>query len=197
MTKDDIVTVPEPNLRRRSKRVGIITDEIKQLITDMKAAALDWEQSREHESAVGLAAVQVNELYRIFIVRNDTENEADQQFTTFINPEIVKKTGPLEEDFEGCLSVPEIYGKVPRYQCVKVKAINENGEPFRVTAYGFLARLLQHETDHTNGKLFIDCIKDSKEAFYKMADDGAITPLDFNTLIKNNSILWDVDPHDD
>ena len=190
MTKDDIVVVPAPNLRKRSQRVGVVTDEIKQLIADMKSAAIDWEQSRDHESAVGLAAVQVDKLYRVFIVRNDTEDEADDQFTVFINPEIVKQIGPMEEDFEGCLSVPEIYGKVPRYQCVKVKALNENGQPFRVTAYGFLARLLQHETDHTQGKLFIDCIKDSKNAFYKMDDEGKIIPLDYDKDIKDNTILW-------
>lgn len=194
MTKDDIVVVPEPNLRKRSQRVGVITDEIHQLIADMKSAALDWEQSREHESAVGLAAVQVNKLYRVFIVRNNSEaedeDELDTQFTVFINPEIVKQVGPMEEDFEGCLSVPEIYGKVPRYQCVKVKALNENGQQFRVTAYGFLARLLQHETDHTHGKLFIDQIKDAKDAFYKMNTDGKIESLDYESTIKNNTILW-------
>lgn len=190
MTKDDIVVVPEPNLRKRSQRVGVVTDEVKQLIADMKAAAIDWEQSRDHESSVGLAAVQVNKLYRIFIVRNDVEDGSDEQFTTFINPEIVKQIGPIEEDFEGCLSVPEIYGKIPRYQCVKVKALNENGQPFRVTAYGFLARILQHETDHTQGKLIIDHIKSKHDAFYRMDDEGNLSPVDYDKDIKNNMILW-------
>lgn len=191
MTKDDIVTVPEPNLRRRSQRVGIVTAEIKQLIADMKAATVDWEDSRDHEAAVGLAAVQVNQLYRIFIIRNDYDDISNQQFTVFINPEIVKKMGPIEEEYEGCLSVPEIYGKVPRHQGVKVKALNEHGESFRVTAHGFLARILQHETDHTHGMLFIDHIKTKKDAFYKMDDSGSIHPLNYETDIKNNSLLWE------
>ena len=190
MTKDDIVVVPEPNLRKRSQKVGIITDDIKKLIADMIEATIDWENSRDHEASVGLAAVQVNKLYRIFLVRNDYEDISNKQFTVFINPEIVKKTGPLVEDYEGCLSVPDIYGKVQRYETVKVKALNEQGDPIRVTASGFLARILQHETDHTNGVLFIDHIKNNPEAFFKMNEEGSIVPLDYKIHIKNNSILW-------
>lgn len=191
MTKDDIVTLPEPNLRQKSQRVGIITDEIKQLIKDMKAATIDWENSRDHEAAVGLAAIQVNKLYRIFLVRNDFEKVEDQRFKVFINPEIVKTIGPVEEDYEGCLSVPDVYGKVPRYQSVKVKALDENGQPFRVTAHGFLARILQHEVDHTLGKVFIDHIKDKEDAFYRLLPEGGLEPLDYEKDIKNNVILWE------
>lgn len=190
MTKDNIVTLPEPNLRKSSRRVGIITDEIKQLINDMVSATLDWEESRDHEAAVGLAAIQVNQLYRIFIIRNDFENTENHTFKVFINPEIVKKIGPIEEDYEGCLSVPDIYGKIPRYQGVKVKALNEEGKPFRVTAYGYLARILQHETDHTHGKLIIDHIKGKSDAFYKLMPEGGLKPLDYEKEIKNNPILW-------
>ncbi len=196
MTKDDIVFVPEPNLRRRSVKVGVITDDIKKLIVDMITATIDWENSRDHEAAVGLAAVQVNKLFRIFIIRNDYDDISNQNFTVFINPEIVKKLGPIEEEYEGCLSVPEIYGKVRRHQSVKIKAINENGEPFRVTAHGFIARILQHETDHTHGILFIDHIKDAPEAFFKMNSDGAIEPLDYEKHIKDNAILWGSDAHE-
>ena len=89
MNKDNIVTLPEPNLRKRSQKVGVITDEIKKLINDMISATIDWENSRDHEAAVGLAAIQVNQLYRVFIIRNDFENTDDQGFTVFINPEIV------------------------------------------------------------------------------------------------------------
>lgn len=191
MTKDDIVTVPEPNLRRRSKKVGLITEEIKKLIQDMKDATIDWENSRDHEAAVGLAAVQINQLYKIFIIRNDYDDIDNQTFTVFINPEIVKALGPIEEEYEGCLSVPDIYGKVARHQTVKIKALNERGEPFRLTASGFIARILQHETDHTHGILFIDHIKNKQDAFYKMNEAGEINPLDYKKYIKDNSILWD------
>lgn len=190
MNKDNIVTLPEPNLRKRSQKVGIITDEVKKLIQDMRDATIDWENSRDHEAAVGLAAIQVDQLYRVFIVRNDFENTEDKRFTVFINPEIVKKIGPLEEDFEGCLSVPDVYGKVARHQGVKVKALDENGHPFRVTAYGFLARILQHEVDHTHGIVFIDHIKTKKDAFFRLMPEGGLEPLDYEKDIKNNSILW-------
>ena len=190
MNKDDIVTLPEPNLRKRSQKIGIITDDVKKLIQDMISATLDWEESRDHEAAVGLAAIQVNKLYRIFIIRNDFENVDNHQFTVFINPEIVKKSGPLEEDYEGCLSVPDIYGKVARYQSVKVKALNEEGQSFRVTAHGYLARILQHEIDHTHGVVFIDHIKDKKDAFYRLMPEGGLEPLDYDKDIKQNSILW-------
>lgn len=189
MTKDDIVTLPETNLRVRSQRVGVVTDEVKKLIADMKEATIDWENNRNHEVAVGLAAVQVNKLTRVVIIRNDFENAEDKRFTVFINPEIVKKIGPVEEDYEGCLSVPDIYGKVPRYQTVKIKALNENGQPFRVTAHGFLARLLQHEVDHLHGIVFIDLIKDKQDAFYQLLPEGGLEPLDYDTVI-NNSLLW-------
>ena len=190
MNKDNIVTLPEPNLRKRSQKVGVITDEIKKLIDDMISATIDWENSRDHEAAVGLAAIQVNQLYRVFIIRNDFENTDDQGFTVFINPEIVKKLGPVEEDYEGCLSVPDVYGKVPRYQSVKVKALNQDGESFRVTAHGFLARILQHEVDHTHGVVFIDHIKEKKDAFFKLMPEGGLEPLDYEKDIKTNSLLW-------
>lgn len=190
MNKDNIVTLPEPNLRKKSQKVGIITDEIKKLIADMIDATIDWENSRDHEVAVGLAAIQVNQLYRIFIIREDFENAENKQFTVFINPEIVKKIGPMEEDYEGCLSVPDIYGKVPRYESVKVKALNELGQSFRVTAHGYMARILQHEVDHTHGVVFIDHIKDKKDAYYRLMAEGGLEPLDYEKDIKNNSILW-------
>ncbi|MFO0970884.1 MAG: peptide deformylase [Candidatus Saccharimonadales bacterium] len=190
MNKDNIVTLPEPNLRKRSQKVGVITDEIKKLIKDMIDATIDWENSRDHEAAVGLAAIQVNKLYRVFIIRNDFETITDKRFTAFINPEIVKKIGPMEEDYEGCLSVPNVYGKVERYQSVKVKALNENGQSFRVTAHGYLARILQHEVDHTHGVVFIDYIKSKKNSFFRLMPEGGLEPLDYEKDIKNNAILW-------
>ena len=190
MTKDNIVTLPEPNLRKKSVRIGVITDDVKKLIADMIAATIDWENTRDHEAAVGLAAIQVNKLYRVFIVRNNFEDTEDQSFTAFINPEIVKCFGPIEEDFEGCLSVPDVYGKIPRHQSVKVKALNIDGQEFRVTAHDYLARILQHEIDHTQGVVIIDHIKEKKDAFYRLMPEGGLEPLDYEKDIKNNSILW-------
>ncbi len=191
MDRNSIIALPKKSLRQTSQRVGVITDEVTQLIKDMMNATIDWEEHRDQEVAVGLAAVQVDRLTRVVIIRNDFEDAADKRFTVFINPEIVKKIGPVEEDYEGCLSVPDIYGKVPRYQGVKVKALNEDGKPFRVAAYGFLARLLQHEVDHIQGKVFIDHIKGKKDAFYKLMPEGGLEPLDYVKDIKDNHDLWD------
>ena len=190
MTKDDIIALPNPHLRQKSKRVGVVTAEIKQIIDEMKSATIDWDQSREHEVGVALAAVQIDKLYKIVIVRNNYDNKDDHEFTVFINPKIAKAEGKPEADFEGCLSVRDVYGKVPRYPKVKVKALDINGKSFRVTAEGFLARIFQHEIDHTNGVVFIDHIKDDPEAFYQLAEDGKLVPLDYKKDVESNTILW-------
>ncbi|MEJ0073195.1 MAG: peptide deformylase [Candidatus Saccharibacteria bacterium] len=190
MTKDDIIALPNSHLRQKSKRVGVVTDEVKQLIADMEAATINWDESRAHEVGVALAAVQIDQLYKVVIIRNNFDDKTDNSFTAFINPEIVKAEGELVEDFEGCLSVPDIYGKVPRYKKVKVKALDLNGREFRVTAEDFLARVFQHEIDHTNGLVFIDHIKDQDEAFYQLDDDGKLQPLDYKKDVEKNSILW-------
>lgn len=190
MTKDDIIALPNPHLRQKSERVGIVTDDIKQLVEDMKSATIDWDISREHEVGVALAAVQIDRLYRVVIVRNNFDDKEDRTFTVFINPEITKHEGEPVAEFEGCLSVTDIYGKVPRYPKVKVKALDINGKAFRVTAEGFLARVFQHEIDHTNGTVFIDHIKDDQEAFFKLNAEGKLEPLEYEKHVKNNSILW-------
>src|ERR1017187_8137460 len=139
MTKDDIITLPDPHLRQKSRKVGIINDEILKIVEDMKAATVDWDISRSHEVGVALAAAQIDKLYKIIVVRSDYNDKQNHDFTVFINPKIVKTDGEISEDFEGCLSVPNIYGKVPRYPKVKVKALNLQGKEFRITAEGFLA----------------------------------------------------------
>src|ERR1700677_2425667 len=132
MTKDHIITLPNPHLRQKSQRVGIINDTILRVIEDMKAATIDWDESRDHEVGVALAAVQIDMLYKIIVVRSDYNDKENHDFTVFINPEIVKSEGEIIEDFEGCLSVPNIYGKVPRYPKVRIKALNLQGKEFRI-----------------------------------------------------------------
>lgn len=189
-TKKDIITLPNDHLRERSKKVGIVTDEIKQLIEDMQAATLDWEDSRQHEVGVALAAIQIDQPYRVVIIRNNFNDKADRAFHTFINPKITKLEGTLKEDFEGCLSVRDIYGKVPRYSKVRVSALNEQGKPIRLTAEGFLARVFQHEIDHTHGKVFIDHIKNKSEAFFRLSQDGQLEKLDYEKDVRNSRLLW-------
>jgi peptide deformylase len=183
-TKDLIIDLPNPHLRQKSRRVGLVTDEIRQIIEDMKAATVDWEATRKHELGVALAAVQIDKPYRIIIVREDFENKDNKSFHVFINPEITKFEGEIEEDYEGCLSVSDIYGKVPRYSKVRVKALDEDGHEFRARAEGFLARVLQHEVDHVNGVVFVDHIKDQTDNFYELTDDGKLEKLSYEEVKK-------------
>ena len=191
MTKDNIITLPSHHLRQRSKKVGMISADIKQLITDMESATLDWEDSRAHEVGVALAAVQIDTLLRVVVVRNNFDDKSDRTFQVFINPEITKYEGKQVEDFEGCLSVKDIYGRVKRYEKVRIKALDENGRPIKLTADGFLARVFQHEIDHTNGIVFIDHIKDDASAFFRLDDKGHLEPLDYESEVINRTDLWE------
>lgn len=191
MTKDDIITLPNPHLRQKSAKVHVVTEDTVKLSNDMIAAALDWEDSRPHEVSAALAAVQVDALERVIIVRDDFNNKSTREFMTLINPEIIKYEGELIEDYEGCLSVKYIYGKVPRYSKIRVRATDLEGNEIRFKADGFLARVIQHEVDHCNGIVFIDHIKNDKNAFYKLDEKGELRPLNYDEDIAENSILWD------
>jgi peptide deformylase len=188
--KDDIITLPAPQLRQKSARVLVVTDETKLLIDDMVSAALDWEDSRPHEISAALAAIQIDRSERVVIVRSDFDDKQARGFTTLINPVIVKYEGEIEADYEGCLSVSDVYGKVPRHTKIRIKALDEHGNEVRFKAEGFLARVIQHEVDHTNGIVFIDHIRDQKDAFYNLDEKGELQPLDYDKHIKNNEILW-------
>lgn len=191
MKKEDIITLPNPHLRQKSDKVPVITDDIVTLIGDMTSASLDWEDSRPHEISAALAAVQIDRLERVVIIRSDFEDKAERDFTALINPEIVKYEGSTVYDYEGCLSVSNVYGKVPRASKIRVKALDLKGNEVRFKAEGFLARVIQHEIDHTNGIVFIDHIQDKTDAFYTLDEKGELQPLDYDEHIKANHILWD------
>ena len=176
MIAKDIITLPNPKLHERSKRIGHVDEEVRQLAEAMIAATLDWEAGREHEFGAALAAVQVAKLYRLVVIRNDFDNKEDKSFSVFVNPEIAKAEGEPTEELEGCLSVKDIYGSVARYPKVKVKALNLDGRPVRVTATGFLARVFQHEIDHTNGIVFTDRVEDPRK-LYRLQPNGKFTPV--------------------
>lgn len=190
MKKEDIITLPSPHLRQKSSKVHIVSAETSKLVDDMVSAALDWEDSRPHEISAALAAVQVDKLDRIVIVRSDFDNKEIRGFTALINPQIVKYEGQIVDDFEGCLSVRDVYGKVPRHSKIRVKALDVDGHEVKFKAEGFLARVIQHEIDHTNGVVFIDHIKDKSNAFYCLDKEGELQPLDYEKNIKNSTILW-------
>lgn len=190
MTKDDIITLPNAHLREKSARVHVITDDTIKLIDKMTEASLDWEDSRPHEISAALAAVQIDDLSRVVIVRSDFENKSNREFMALINPEIVKYEGNIVSDYEGCLSINKVYGNVPRHSKIRVKALDVEGNEVRFKAEGFLARVLQHEVDHTKGIVFIDHIRDKSDAFYKLDDKGELQPLDYSEHIENNTDLW-------
>ena len=190
MAKEDIIKLPNYLLRQRSVRIGVVNEDIRKLANDMIMSVVDWENSRDHELGVALAAVQINKLFRVVVVRNNFDDKTDLTFRVFINPEITKYEGEETEDFEGCLSVPDIYGKIKRFSKIRLKALDLDGNKIRLNLEGFIARILQHEIDHTNGKLFIDYIKNNRKAFYKLTGSGELEQLNYDKDIKTNNILW-------
>lgn len=190
MKKDAIITLPNEHLRQKSVRVNPHDESTTKLVADMTSAALDWEDSRPHEISAALAAVQIDRLERVVIIRSDFEDKSHRDFTVLINPEIVKYEGDIVADYEGCLSIKSVYGKVPRHTKIRLKALDENGNEIRLKAEGFLARVIQHEVDHTNGVVFIDRIKEQTDAFYTLDESGELQPLDYDTHIKDNNDLW-------
>jgi len=183
-TRQNILTLPHPHLRQRSSKIREINDETLQLIDDMLAATLDWEESRPHEVAVALAAIQIDRPQRVIIIREDFENKENKRFIVLINPEIVKKEGEIVTDQEGCLSVKDVYGLVPRHDKVRVKAIDITGHEIRLKSPNpFIARILQHEIDHTNGICFVDHIADQKDAFSILTDKGDLEPYPYEKVL--------------
>lgn len=190
MKKEAIITLPNTKLREKSHKVHVITPEIQKLVDRMVGIALDWENSRPHEISAAMSAVQIGQPERVVIVRSDFDNKEVRDFIPLINPEIVKLEGEIINDYEGCLSVPDVYGLVPRHSKVRIKALDINGNEVRFKADGFLARIIQHEIDHTNGVVFIDHIKDKQDAFFSLNEKGELKPVDYEKTIKNNPILW-------
>lgn len=186
-----IITTPDRRLREKSEKVRVIDDEILKVIEDMRKLSLDWEAEHPYELSAAMAAPQMGVLKRIIIVRDDMEDKKKATFTALINPEVIRADGKIVRDFEGCLSVPAIYGKVPRASKVRVKARLEDGTEVRIKATGELARTLLHEIDHLDGVLFIDHIRDEADAFYRMNDKGDLEPIkDYEKEIRDNDGLW-------
>jgi peptide deformylase len=158
----------------KSKRVGFVDDSIRDLANDMVETTLDWDHDSEFGAA--LAAIQIGEPFKLTVVRNDFDDPKNKDFTTLINPEIVKSSAEEVSDVEGCLSVPGIYGRVKRPLKIKVKALDINGDPIRLTLEGFPARVLQHEIDHMNGIIFLDHVKDSSQLF-NIDKNGSLMPV--------------------
>ncbi|HEV2017401.1 MAG TPA: peptide deformylase [Gemmatimonadaceae bacterium] len=145
----DIRVLGDPVLRKPTKPVTEVTDELRKLIADMFETMYAAE-------GIGLAAPQVGRAERLAVV--DVEGKK----YTLINPEIVSRNGASEKAEEGCLSIPDIYGDVERPAEVTIRALDENGNQYEASANELLGRCLQHEIDHLDGRLFIDYLSPLK-----------------------------------
>ncbi len=185
-----IITTPDPRLRETSKKVGKITDETKKIVDEMVKSSLAWEKEHPYELSAAMAAPQLGFNTRIIIIREDMEDKKNSSFIALIDPEVIKTEGKMIKDYEGCLSVPTIYGLVPRPSKARIKAKLIDGTEVRIKASDTLARTLLHEIDHLDGILFIDHIKDKKDAWFELDDKGEIVPIDYETRVKNNKELF-------
>ena len=191
--KLEVITTPDPRLRKKSTKVKATDEDVPKIIKEMIDSCIDWENEHEFELSAAMAAPQLGYNKRIIVVREDMGNKDNANFIALLNPEVIKTEGKTLYDYEGCLSVPTIYGKVPRPSKARIKAQLEDGSEVRIKADGFLARTLLHEIDHLNGILFIDHIKDQTDAFYQLNDKGDLVPLDYDANIKDNKDLWPED----
>ncbi len=144
----EIVKYGHPCLRRKSTPLTEISPELKATVKRMFALMYE-------ARGIGLAANQVGLPFRFFIVNATADPEQPDEEMVFINPEIIRKKGSVEGE-EGCLSLPELYGPVPRAEEIIVEAFDLEGQGFEMECSDLMARVVQHENDHLDGVLFID-----------------------------------------
>jgi peptide deformylase len=158
----DIRVLGDPILRQQTTPVGEVTDELRRLVADMF-------ETMHHARGIGLAAPQIGRTERLAVI------EVDEEPLVVVNPEIVHRSSGTAKAEEGCLSIPDIYGDVERPKDVVVRATDLEGNQFEVEATELLARCLQHEIDHLDGKLFLDYLSVLKRtaalAKWKMQQD--------------------------
>jgi peptide deformylase len=146
-----ILRYPDPRLHTVAAPVAGVDDDIRRLIADMA-------ETMYEAPGIGLAATQVDVHKRIVVI---DVSEDRSGLRALINPEIIERDGEQVHE-EGCLSVPGIYEKVTRAERVKVRALNERGEPVEFEADGLLAVCVQHEIDHLDGKVFVEYLSQLK-----------------------------------
>ena len=152
MAKLNILRYPDPRLHTVAKPVAQVDDRIRQLVDDMLETMYDAE-------GVGLAATQVDVHERVIVI--DTSDGRDEP-RVLINPELIAKSEDMTLGDEGCLSVPQIYDKVPRHTKVTVRSLNRAGETYEFEAEGLLSVCVQHEMDHLLGKVFVEYLSPLK-----------------------------------
>lgn len=152
MAQLHILLYPDPRLHTVAKPVAEVDARIRKLVDDML-------ETMYAADGVGLAATQVDVHERVVVI--DTSQERDTP-RVLINPELVKVSERMVDGEEGCLSVPQIYDKVPRHAEVSVRATNRDGEVVEFDADGLLAVCVQHEMDHLLGKVFVEYLSPLK-----------------------------------
>lgn len=171
-----VLTYGTPSLRQPSKEVHKISKKIKELVKDL----LDTLYS---QNGVGLAAPQIGENYRVFVI-DTSSGEEELNPIVFINPKIIKKSGAFVSH-EGCLSFPDVYTDVRRYKNVMIKAMDSHGRSFIMEAKdgSLLAKAMQHEFDHLDGILFIDHARNRFEIEQELAKHNLPT-LEVDKLLE-------------
>ena len=157
----EIVKFPDKRLRLKSDKIETIDNRIRNLINNMIDTMYE-------KNGLGLAAIQVGEPLRIFIIdwnQRETGEKNREKVLVFINPEILECKEKRISEKEGCLSLPGISSDVERFNKCKIKAIDINGKEFVLEAEELLAIACQHENDHLNGILYIDRISKLKKNF--------------------------------
>lgn len=151
MALREIISIPHPTLRRKARRVTEFGPELQRLIDDMV-------ETMRQAPGVGLAAPQVDVPLRVIVVEYGSEEDEDvpPKLYTLVNPEITRASGDTLIGTEGCLSIPNVLGDVERATGVTIKGFNRRGQPLKIKASGWLARIFQHEVDHLDGVLFVD-----------------------------------------
>lgn len=151
MALREVIVVGDLRLRQKSQTVRHITPEIEQLITDMI-------ETMHASDGIGLAAAQVGVLQRVIVIEvpEDEDIPGSGRLYVVLNPEILKTSKETEVGVEGCLSIPGRVGEVERAFEIVVRGLDARGKKFNLRPRGFLARVFQHEIDHTEGVLYID-----------------------------------------
>ena len=139
-------------LQYPDERLHTVADQVPEVTNEVRALVRDMAETMYAAPGIGLAATQVDVHRRVIVI---DISETHDQLLVLINPQIIARRG--ESDYEeGCLSVPGVYGKVPRSEKITVEALDENGVTFTLEAEGILAVCIQHEMDHLLGKVFVE-----------------------------------------
>ncbi|HVA47809.1 MAG TPA: peptide deformylase [Pirellulales bacterium] len=153
-----VINYPHPTLRRTAKALQLVDAELRTLVREM----FDLMYSKEHRG-VGLAANQVDLPYRLFVVNLSSDPDLKDEEHVFINPVLSHPKGSSEQE-EGCLSLPGLFAEVRRPEAIRVNAYDLAGREIVYDLDDLFGRVVQHETDHLNGVLFIDRLTSTAEA---------------------------------